>query len=93
VSADHELFGLPETATAMDVKLKYRELAHTFHPDKGGDPARFTEVHEAYSRLITKLSKPSSKRPCANCKGKRKVSQARGFSVIKVPCPECKEHR
>jgi DnaJ-class molecular chaperone len=89
---DLQLLGLTTSASADDVKKRYRELALDAHPDRGGDPGKFNELHQAYARLLEQRESPG-KRPCANCKGKRKVTQARGFSVIKVPCPECKEHR
>ncbi|MDP2735233.1 MAG: molecular chaperone DnaJ, partial [bacterium] len=43
--------GIEKSATQEDVKKAYRRLAHKYHPDKGGDAARFKELSEAYSVL------------------------------------------
>lgn len=45
------LLGVAQNATKEEIKKKYRELAHKYHPDKGGDEARFKEVNEAYQVL------------------------------------------
>ncbi|WP_169579610.1 DNA-J related domain-containing protein [Saccharospirillum impatiens] len=43
--------GLKSTATFADVKSRYRQLANTHHPDKGGDSAEFGRIQEAYDTL------------------------------------------
>jgi hypothetical protein len=43
-----EVLGLPEGATAEQVKARYRELALRHHPDRGGDPEQFHCVRSAY---------------------------------------------
>ena len=45
------IFGLPVGATLQDVKNRFRELAHKYHPDKGGDPEVFRMFLEAYDEL------------------------------------------
>ena len=45
-------FGLPPYATLADVKKRFRELAHQYHPDKGGDPERMIELLDMYERSI-----------------------------------------
>ncbi|MBI2121675.1 MAG: molecular chaperone DnaJ [Candidatus Sungbacteria bacterium] len=47
----YKTLGVAHNATKEEIKKKYRELAHKFHPDKGGDEARFKEVNEAYQVL------------------------------------------
>lgn len=47
----YSLLGVAQNATKEEIKKKYRELAHKFHPDKGGDEARFKEINEAYQVL------------------------------------------
>lgn len=43
--------GVARNATKEEIKKAYRELAHKYHPDKGGDAERFKEINEAYSIL------------------------------------------
>ncbi|HUG32116.1 MAG TPA: molecular chaperone DnaJ [Acidimicrobiia bacterium] len=51
----YQVLGIPETATAEEVKKAYRKLAQTHHPDANpGDAAaeeRFKEISEAYATL------------------------------------------
>src|SRR3989338_8363513 len=47
----YKILGIARNATKEEIKKRYRELAHKFHPDKGGDEARFKEVNEAYQVL------------------------------------------
>lgn len=51
----YDVLGIPETATAEEVKKAYRKLAQTHHPDANpGDQAaeeRFKEISEAYATL------------------------------------------
>ncbi|NOX42234.1 MAG: DnaJ domain-containing protein, partial [Gammaproteobacteria bacterium] len=43
---------LPADAVLSTVKHTYRRLAREYHPDKGGDAARFREIREAYETLL-----------------------------------------
>jgi hypothetical protein len=47
-AAFHEL-GLPPGADAEAVTTAYRSKIKDVHPDHGGDPDRFRQVHEAYT--------------------------------------------
>ena len=51
----YKILGVPEKATAEEIKKAYRKLAKTHHPDANrGDPKateRFKEIGEAYSVL------------------------------------------
>jgi hypothetical protein len=47
-------FGLPPYATFADIKRRFRELAHQYHPDKGGDAEKMIELLDMYERSIPK---------------------------------------
>lgn len=47
----YETLGIDKKATKEDIKKAFRSLAQKYHPDKGGDEARFKEITEAYSVL------------------------------------------
>ena len=43
---------LPFDAAEGDIKRRFRELAKEYHPDTGGDAAKFIALMEAYKKLI-----------------------------------------
>lgn len=47
----YRILGVTKQATADEIKQSYRRLASQYHPDKGGDTARFQEIQEAYAVL------------------------------------------
>ena len=47
----YKSLGVARNATKDEVKKAYRELAHKYHPDKGGDAEQFKEINEAYMVL------------------------------------------
>ena len=51
------VLGLCPDATLRDVRRAYRRLALIHHPDRGGDPAKFREVTDAFEH-ITQGSAP-----------------------------------
>ena len=46
-----EIMGLDESASAGDIKRRYRELALKHHPDRGGDAEAFKKVASAMKTL------------------------------------------
>ncbi len=47
----YKILGVARNATKEDIKKAFRQLAHKYHPDKGGDEQRFKEINEAYRVL------------------------------------------
>jgi curved DNA-binding protein len=43
--------GVAKNATPDEIKKAYRKLASQYHPDKGGDTAKFQQIQEAYAVL------------------------------------------
>ncbi|NLG37403.1 MAG: J domain-containing protein [Clostridiales bacterium] len=43
--------GLPPDADAEETRKRFRQLAHRFHPDHGGDADTFREILDAYRKL------------------------------------------
>jgi hypothetical protein len=47
----YKILRIHPSATEDEIKEAYRRMAHRHHPDKGGDPEKFKEIHEAYETL------------------------------------------
>lgn len=48
----YQILGVNKGASAEEIKIAYRKLAHKHHPDKpGGDEKKFKEINEAYQIL------------------------------------------
>ena len=47
----YKTLGVSRNATQDEIKKAYRKLARTYHPDAGGDEAKFKEINEAYEVL------------------------------------------
>ena len=50
--ASLNVLGLKRSSSQEDIKKAFREKALKTHPDKGGDPADFRKVREAYECLV-----------------------------------------
>lgn len=51
-----DALGLEDGADLADVKQRFRMLARDRHPDVGGDPAAFQDLHTAYKLLRSELA-------------------------------------
>ncbi len=47
----YEVLGVNKGASPDEIKKSFRRLAVQYHPDRGGDEAKFREVNEAYEVL------------------------------------------
>ncbi len=47
-----EVLGVPAHTPTNDVIEQYRRLKQLHHPDRGGDPAKFRRVEEAYAAFV-----------------------------------------
>ena len=47
----YSVLGVDRNADEQKIKRAYRKLAMKHHPDRGGDPAEFAKVQEAYDML------------------------------------------
>ena len=47
----YDVLGVKRNATQEEIKKAFRKLAAKYHPDAGGDEAKFKEVSEAYNTL------------------------------------------
>ncbi len=50
----YKTLGVAKTASEEDIKKAFRKLAHKYHPDRGGDEAKFKEINEAYQVLSSR---------------------------------------
>lgn len=50
------ILGLSSTATKVELKSRYRQLAKKHHPDVGGDAEKFKQISAAYRRCLSRFS-------------------------------------
>lgn len=54
----YELFGIGKANSIEDLRRQYRKLCMKYHPDRGGDAAKFQEIQVGYDILMS----PSKRR-------------------------------
>ena len=80
--------GLPQIATAAEVKSAYRRKAASEHPDKGGSASAFQDLNEAYEVAMRETVRPVR---CSACEGSGKVAFAKaGFAAVERRCNACR---
>lgn len=47
----YKLLDVSRNASLADIKTNFKKLARVYHPDKGGDPTKFSLLREAYEVL------------------------------------------
>lgn len=47
----YEVLGVDEKATSAEITKAFKDLAKKYHPDRGGDEAKFKEINEAHDTL------------------------------------------
>lgn len=80
------LLGLAYDAPYSDVVLAWRAARSTAHPDRGGDPAKFIRLKQAWEAASVHASRP---RPCPACDGTGKRTVGRGWTRLGLPCLDC----
>jgi curved DNA-binding protein CbpA len=57
MTTHYEVLGVKEDASDREINAAYRRLAKKHHPDRGGDPAFFQRVNDAYTILRSKAER------------------------------------
>jgi len=52
ISNPYEILGISPSATDLEIKKAYRDLARKSHPDKGGTEEKFKQINEAYTQIM-----------------------------------------
>lgn len=79
----YQVLGLTRTANEREIKIAYRKAAKLAHPDRGGDPAQFRLITEAYEVLADpdKRRNYDSSYGAARPKGSTVPPTARGYGT------------
>ena len=83
-----EQLGLSATASVYEVKTRWRELAGTHHPDRGGEAEAFGRLQKAYREALAIATTRDAR--CPACQGTGEFVYRRGFASIKGRCPTCR---
>jgi hypothetical protein len=53
----YQTIGVPRNCTREELKEAFREKARLMHPDRGGDPAAFIRLREAFDQISSELDR------------------------------------
>ena len=82
-----EMLDLPDDASAVEIKTRWRQLAKLHHPDHGGDGEVFNKLREAYNKAYKQAMKPKR---CPECNGTKRIFTNHGFATTSLTCQTCK---
>jgi DnaJ-class molecular chaperone len=79
------------------IKASYRLLARTYHPDRGGDPAKFTELPIAYKQIADAKARAQYRswlalhgQLCSTCGGNGYRTKTKSFTQqVRIGCGSC----
>ena len=80
----YDVLGVSKNATDKEIKSAFRKLAQKYHPDAGGDEAKFKEISEAYDTLSNEKKRKEYDQMLA-FGGIPGAGGARGYSGQNVP--------
>lgn len=81
----YDVLGLSVEASPDEIDARFRELAKTAHPDRGGSTDAIDELTEA-----RRVAKDTAYRlRCPECGGTGKTNVSAGFHVVWKTCPAC----
>ena len=78
----YEILGVPNSASAAEIKSAFRKLAKKYHPDQSKEPRakeRFAEVGSAYEILGDEKKRGAFDRGEIDAEGKPRAPQFEGF--------------
>jgi DnaJ-class molecular chaperone len=81
-----EQFGLAADAAPEQVRVHYKNLARTTHPDAGGSVDEFQAMVARYRKALEYAEQP---RTCPRCEGEKQVYTMAGFTATWMTCPVC----
>ena len=55
----YEILEVDKNTSLEDIKIKYKQLANKYHPDKGGDAEKFKLINLAYNILMDPIKRQS----------------------------------
>ena len=74
--------GVAKNASQDEIKKAYRKLASQHHPDKGGDTARFQQIHTAYDTLGDEQKRQAYDNPAPQFQNFQGFGQGNPFGDI-----------